>query len=191
MAIDVTTLKCPSCGAPVGANDSRCPYCGSSLYIQSFTNVYDLDPAALNMGVREFDEVLHKAPGDAAALFSRGCLNLRLGLYPKAERDFARAIQADFNAPEAYLYHAVSLARGKHIDSVGMSTLEEMKADIQAGLATGDVPGLYLLWCIIQQYCYEARGLIARPSSDELYEKACRAGATQTDVDYLYGLLAS
>lgn len=170
--------------------DARCWACGSSLYVQSFTNVYDLDPRALNMGVREFDEVLSKAPGDAAALFSRGCLNLRLGLYAKAERDFARAVQADFNAPEAYLYHAVSLARGKHIDSVPMDTIEEMKADIQAGLAAGEIAGLYLLWCIIQQYCYEERGLLARPSSDELYEKACRAGVTQADVDYLYGLLA-
>lgn len=191
MAMEVKTLNCPSCGAPVAPGNTRCPYCGSSLYVQSFTNVYDLDPQALNMGVREFDEVLRKAPGNAAALFSRGCLNLRLGLYPKAERDFARAVQADFNAPEAYLYHAVSLVRGKHIDSVSLATLEEMKSDIQAGLAAGVVPGLYLLWCIIQQYCYEERGLMARPSSDELYEKACRVGATQADVDYLYGLLAS
>lgn len=185
----ISSPECPSCGAPLPEGGTVCAYCGRTVYITTFTSMYDLSMSELKQAAGDFDAQSLRHPDDARALFSLGCCYLRLGKYAKAEKSFQDAIDLDLDNPEAYLYHAIALLGGEPMSDIGSFTAEEIAEDVRAGLAVGTIPGLYLLWSCLQSRFYEQRGLIAQPSSAELFDKAVHVGATQADIDRLFELM--
>ena len=95
----ISSPECPSCGAPLPEGGTVCAYCGRTVYITTFTSMYDLTMGELKQAAGDFDAQSLRHPDDARALFSLGCCYLRLGKYAKAEKSFQDAIDLDLDNP--------------------------------------------------------------------------------------------
>lgn len=182
-------LLCPGCGAPLDASQTMCPRCGHKVYVTTFTSAYDLSMEALGERAKQYNAEALRDPADAAALFSLGCCQLRMGRYAKAQRSFARAIDLDFDNAEAYLYHAVCLMRGEAGAAIDLYTVDRIMDDIRAGIEVNDIPGLYLLWALVTSECYEKAGLSSDYSSAQIMTFAEQRGASPADWDRLNKLI--
>lgn len=88
--VNIISLHCPVCGAPITHQQDRCDYCGSALVIRH--DLPRIDPASLNTSlinekIAEFRETLDRDPDDISAHYGLGVAYYNLRLTEDAVRE--------------------------------------------------------------------------------------------------------
>lgn len=193
----LSQVTCPGCGEPLPAGKTVCPSCGATYYVTTFNSIYDQSFEVLRQYASGYNALAGSDPNNVYALFSQACCQLRLRNYAKAKRAFGQVIDLggftsddsrSCNA-EVYLYHAVCLMHGTRGGSLDLDVARQIEDDIANGINIETLPGLYLLWAMLQRDCYEMRGLSVSPSSAEIMGYARTYGASDADWDRLNDLV--
>ena len=111
--MEIISLSCPNCGAPVSTRQNNCEYCQSPVIITSFTNIADMPLPQISKYADSYKKTLAENPDSQDLNLSIGICYLRLKMYEKASASFEKAMEDNFDNPEPFFLAAVSLLRGK------------------------------------------------------------------------------
>lgn len=112
--MEIISLSCPNCGAPVSTRQNNCEYCQSPVIITSFTNIADMPLPQISKYADSYKKTLAENPDSQDLNLSIGICYLRLKMYEKASASFEKAMEDNFDNPEPFFLAAVSLLRGKN-----------------------------------------------------------------------------
>lgn len=113
MALMVSNITCPGCGAPVDTSQKNCKYCGRPVVITSFNNVYGMEMMDVMKYKGAYQKTLDESPDNPEINLAMGMCFLKLNMMEKAYEKFEKAIEDSIENPEAYFWAAVSMLNGK------------------------------------------------------------------------------
>ena len=73
--MEIISLSCPNCGAPVSTRQNNCEYCQSPVIITSFTNIADMPLPQISKYADSYKKTLAENPDSQD-------LNLSIGIFP-------------------------------------------------------------------------------------------------------------
>ena len=187
--MQVITMNCSNCGAPVSIEDKNCVYCNSPILITSFSTIGGINPAELNKYVSTYQKVLAEVPNDKSINLSVAFCYWRLRMYEQALFYFEMAIQDSFANSEAFFYAAVCLLGGKKAFLIHRNIIDKIETYIKAARSIEN-RGIYAYFHAYIKYDYfERKFLITQPKYDELLSEAYMLGVSDYDIRRLYTLL--
>jgi tetratricopeptide (TPR) repeat protein len=187
--IEVKVIKCPNCGAALAARDKSCGYCGSPVYITTFSDVLSMPLPKLNKYVGEYKKALESDPDSASVNESIAFCYLKLGFYDKALASFEKAIEENFGSPDLYFYAAVCCFGGKNPFLHKREVVDRAEQFLSAALSIERRPAyLYLMYYIRHNY-FTRKFLNASPPARQFLDESIAAGITESDVEQIKKLL--
>ena len=190
MAHQVIDIQCPGCGAPVDTGQKECSYCHRPVVITTFNSVYDMPMPEVNKYANAYRKTLVDNPDNQDLNTSIAMCYLKLGLYDKAAVAFEKAVENNFDNPEAFFYAAICLLGGKKAFLIkDRSIINKIEEYIQAALMIEPLGIYYYFWAYIKYDYFGRKFLNTRPTWKELLAKAEQAGLSRADVDRLYEVL--
>ena len=187
--MQVITINCPNCGAPVSIDDKECSYCNSPILITSFSGVLGINSVELNKYVSSYQKILASTPNNNSINLSIAFCYLRLRMYEQALFYFEMAIQDSFANSEAFFYAAVCLLGGQKAFRIQRNIIDKIETYINAARAIEN-RGIYAYFHAYIKYDYfERKFLMTQPKYDELLKEAYRLGVSDFDIKSLYTLL--
>ncbi len=89
--MEIISLSCPNCGAPVSTRQNNCEYCQSPVIITSFTNIADMPLPQISKYADSYKKTLAENPDSQNLNLSIGICYLRLKMYEKASASFEKS----------------------------------------------------------------------------------------------------
>ena len=157
--MEIISLSCPNCGAPVSTRQNNCEYCQSPVIITSFTNIADMPLPQISKYADSYKKTLAENPDSQDLNLSIGICYLRLKMYEKASASFEKAMEDNL---EEYLNAAVMI---------------EPRAVF------------YYFMSYIKQDYYNRKFFKTSPTSEELYATAIQYGLTETDIQSFHSMI--
>ena len=102
--MEIISLSCPNCGAPVSTRQNNCEYCQSPVIITSFTNIADMPLPQISKYADSYKKTLAENPDSQDLNLSIGICYLRLKMYEKASASFEKAMEDNFDNPEPFFW---------------------------------------------------------------------------------------
>lgn len=191
MAHQILDLKCPGCGAPSGAGETVCRYCGRPVIISTFNSVYTMPMPEINRYAGAYRQALAENPENTELNRSVAMCYLKLRLYDKAQEAFEKAAEQEFDNPETFFYGAVCLLKGKRPFMTVKPVIEKIEEYINAALLIEPRGIFYYFLSYVKYDYYFCKRLNTTPDYRELLNGAVQAGLSVYDVEQLYGILGT
>ena len=191
MTIQVTTIRCPSCTAPIDTSKSVCEFCGNKVMITSFSSVANMPMPELGKHVNSYREALAQDPDNKDLNISAGMCFLKLKLYDQALAAFEKAMPMNFDNSEVFFYAAVCLLEGKMPFLHLRPTIDRVLSYVNSALSI-ETRGIYYYFLSYVKYDYFKRKfLITNPDYAALLNQANAFGVSETDKEILFSLLGT
>ena len=117
----LTTLRCPSCGAPVVWNDKTCNYCGSIVLVSQPAELALPAVAHAQKLAGQMRERLALNPYDGDAYYQLGLATFTLGRYDQAENAFDQAQRYLPGSAVAHYFKGLAMLLSKQEDILGIA----------------------------------------------------------------------
>ena len=189
MPIKVTSINCPSCGAPVSRSDKSCEFCNREIIVTNFSSVSSLPPDELQKYTSAYKVLAERDPFDSEIRISLGFCYLKLKIYDLACASFESAIEQSVSNPDVYFYTAVSLLRGKKAFLASRQTIDKIETFVNAAIDLEERPILYYFLAYIKYDFYSRKSYRTSPTYQEAHAKALAIGLNSSEVDELHGLI--
>ena len=189
MAVQVTTISCPSCGGTVDLEKKQCEYCGNALMISTFNSVDSMTVPEIGKHIKSYQQALVAEPEHKELNTSVAMCFLKLKMYDKALPCFEKAMEDNFDNSEVFFYAAVALLQGKKAFLTQRAVIDKIEEYIQAAIMIEPKGIYYYFWAYIRQDHHYRKGYMMNPNYKQLYAQAQQAGLSRTDVAALYSIL--
>ena len=187
--MEIISLSCPNCGAPVSTQQNNCEYCQSPVIITSFTNIADMPLPQINKYTSSYRKTLAENPDSQDLNLSIGICYLRLKMYEKASAAFEKAMEDNFDNPQPFFLAAVSLLQGKKPFVTLRPTIDKMEEFLNAAVMIEPRAVFYYFMSYIKQDYYNRKFFKTSPTSEELYATAIQYGLTETDIQSFHSMI--
>ncbi|MCC7164383.1 MAG: tetratricopeptide repeat protein [Anaerolineae bacterium] len=185
----LTTLRCPSCGAPVRPLDTRCDYCGSIVLVSQPAELALPAIAQAQKLAAQMRERIALNPYDGDAYYQLGLAAFTLGRYDQAENAFEQAQRYLPGSAVAYYFRGLAMLLAKQEDILGIADFRLRAIQRQLEMARELDPHLL----VTDAYLDFLRGLQLR--NREKYREAIaplqQAAKALPDLAILYKVLAA
>jgi len=190
MANEISSLACPSCGAPVEMKAKTCNFCRQPVIISTFNSVQNMTSGDLNKYAASYRKSLSENPNNPEINGSLGMCYLKLGLYDNATKAFAKAIEKDIDNSEIYFYAAISLLGGKKAFLIQRPVIDQIEQYINAAISLESSRGIYFYFQAYIKYDYYFRKKFkTEPTYEECLTTAVEAGLSENDKVQLFDIL--
>lgn len=191
MAVQISTLRCPNCGATVTMNQSVCEYCESPIMISSFNSVMDMPMPTLGKHISSYQEALATNPDDKALNTSAAMCFLKLKQYSNALAAFEKAMEFNFENSEVFFYAAVCLLNGKMPFLHVRPTIDKILSYMESAIMIEPRGIYYYFLAYIKHDYFKRKFLNVRPDYNEHLAQARQAGVSEYDINQLYALIGT
>lgn len=189
MTYQITSLKCPTCGAPVSTAREICEYCGNAVIISSFNSVYDMPLPQVNKYAGEYRKALSENPESQELNTSVAMCYLKLKMYDKALPAFEKAMEDNFDNSETFFYAAVCLLQGKKAFLHQRPTIDKILEYTNAAIMI-EPRGIYYYFIAYIKYDYFKRKFLnVTPNFRDALNTARQYGYSETDANKLFTTL--
>lgn len=185
----VVELTCPGCGARVQINQKECEFCHGPVVITSMTDIYSMSPIQLNKYTKSYEKDISENVESSEINNSLAMCYLKLGFYDKALNYFEKAIEADFNNWETYLYASVCLLGGSKPFVTSREKIDKIEQFINAGLMINECGLLRYFQAYIKYDFFKRKFLKTSPNWEECLVQANSDGVSDADINQLFLLL--
>lgn len=191
MAMQVTTLACPTCGGPVSSGMKFCEYCGNEIMITSFQSVASMPLPMVGKRMQTYQKALASDPDNKELNTSAAMCFLKLRQYGHALAAFEKAMEFNFDNSEVFFYAAVCLLEGKMPFLHFRDTVDRILSYMDSALMI-ETRGIYYYFLAYIKYDYFKRKYLnVTPDYNQLLAQARQAGVTEYDITQLYSLLGT
>lgn len=186
---NLTTLRCPSCGAPVRLNDKTCDYCGSLVLVAQPAELALPAIAQAQKLAAQMRERIALNPYDGDAYYQLGLATFTLGRYDQAENAFDQAQRYLPGSAVAHYFKGLAMLLSRQDDILGIADfrLNNIKRELETARELD--PNLY----VTDAYLNFLEGLQLR--NQEKYRQAIepllRAIKTLPDLAIVAKVLAA
>lgn len=186
---NLTTLRCPSCGAPVRLNDKTCDYCGSLVLVSQPAELALPAVAQAQKLAAQMRERIALNPYDGDAYYHLGHAAFTLGRYDQAENAFDQAQRYLPGSAVAHYFKGLAMLLSREDDILGVADfrLNTIKRELETARELD--PNLY----VTDAYLNFLQGLQLR--NQEKYRQAIeplrRAVKTLPDLAIVAKVLAA
>lgn len=142
--LNLTTLHCPNCGAPVRVNDQCCAYCGSLLLVAEPAELALPAIAQAQEIAAQMRERLALNPYDGDAYYQLGLATFTLGRYDQAENAFDQAQHYLPGSAVAHYFRGLAMLLGLQEDILGVSNFRLHEIEHEFETATRFDPNLHV-----------------------------------------------
>lgn len=191
MAVQVSTIKCPTCGAPVATDQKSCEYCGNALMITSFNTVAQMPVPAIGKHITSYQEALATEPENKALNTSVAMCFLKLKQYDHALAAFEKAMPNNFENSEVFFYAAVCLLQGKMPFLHLRPTIDKILSYMDSALMLEPRGIYYYFLAYIKHDYFKRKFLNVTPNYSQHLAQAQQAGILQSDIEQLFALLGT
>lgn len=185
----LTTLSCPSCGAPVRLHDPTCDYCGSLVLVSQPAELALPAVAQAQKLAAQMRERIGLNPYDGDAYYQLGLAAFTLGRYDQAENAFDQAQRYLPGSAVAHYFKGLAMLLAKQEDILGIADFRLRAIQRQLEMARELDPNLH----VTDAYLDFLRGLQLR--NQEKYREAIvplkSASAALPDLAIIYKVLAA
>ena len=189
MAIQVISLNCPNCNAPVNTGQEKCASCRQPILITSFSNLFDMPMSSINKYTGRYREVLSQNPENKELNNAIAMCYLKLRLYDKAIVSFEKAMEDNFNNSETFFYASVCLLQGKKAFLAQRVVIDKIEEYIQAALRIEPKGIYYYFWAYIKYDYFTRKYFRTIPTYEDTVVKAQSAGVSPNDIEQLFTIL--
>lgn len=187
--MQVISIDCPSCGAPVSLDDRECAYCNRPILISSFNSVKEMSSVELHKYIASYRKELNDRPTDRRLNRAAALCYMKLKMYDMASQAFTKTIEDNFDDAESYFYAAVSLLKGKKAFLAKRADIDKAVEYLSAANMIAP-KGIYSYFHAYIKYDYFARkSLTSPPDYKALLKEAQELGVSGYDVKVLFNLL--
>jgi tetratricopeptide (TPR) repeat protein len=189
MGNEISSLACPSCGAPVEMKAKICGYCQQPVIIATFNSVQNMTLGDLNKYANSYKKSLSENPDNPEINASLGMCYLKLCLYENAQKTFNKAIENDIDNSEIYFYAAISLLGGKKAFLTQRPVIDQIEQYINAAVAL-EPRGIYFYFLAYIKYDYFFRKHFNTvPDFEDCLKTAVSVGLSENDKVQLFDIL--
>ncbi len=185
----LTTLRCPSCGAPVQMNEPTCDYCGSIVLVSQPAELALPAIAQAQKLAAQMRERLALNPYDGDAYYQLGLATFTLGRYDQAENAFDQAQRYLPGSAVAHYFKGLAMLLAKQEDILGIADFRLRGIQRQLETARELDPNLH----VTDAYLDFLKGLQLR--NQEKYRDALaplqQAAKQLPDLAIIYKVLAA
>jgi tetratricopeptide (TPR) repeat protein len=186
---NVTTLRCPSCGAPVRLNDKTCDYCGSLVLVSQPAELALPAVAQAQRLAAQMRERIALNPYDGDAYYRLGLATFTLGRYDQAEHAFEQAQRYLPGSAVAYYFKGLAMLLARQEDILGVADfrLQAIRRELQTARELD--PNLF----VTDAYLKFLKGLELRNQAryGEAIEPLREAARTLSDLAVVHKALAA
>lgn len=185
----LTSLRCPSCGAPVRWNSKTCDYCGSVVLVSQPAEIALPAIAQAQRLAAQMRERIALNPYDGDAYYQLGLATFTLGRYDQAENAFEQAQRYLPGSAAAHYFKglAMLLARQEDVLGIGDFRLHAIQRELETARELD--PNLH----VTDAYLDLLKGLQLR--NQEKYREAIvplqQAANALPDLGIIYKVLAA
>jgi len=188
MALNVVSLKCPSCGAGITTEQKECEYCGAATIISSFSMADTLPPLAVNKHIASYREALSQEPDNREINTSVGMCFLKLRQYDHALAAFEKCMEFNFDNPDVFFCAAVCLLKGKMPFLHQRPTIDKILSYMESAMMI-ESKGIYYYFLAYIKYDYFKRKFLnTTPDYTQCLAQARAAGVSDYDIQQLYAM---
>lgn len=191
MAIQVTTLSCPTCGASIELSQKNCEYCGNALVISSFQSVESMPAPMVSKHISSYRQALTQDPDNQDLNTSVAMCFLKLKQYELALAAFEKAMPMNFDNSEVFFYAAVCLLQGKKPFLHLRPTIDKILSFMDSALMIEPRGIYYYFLAYIKHDYFKRKYLNVTPDYRQLLDQAIRSGVSECDIAGLYALLGT
>lgn len=191
MAIQVTTLSCPTCGASIELSQKNCEYCGNALVISSFQSVESMPAPMVSKHISSYRQALTQDPDNQDLNTSVAMCFLKLKQYELALAAFEKAMPMNFDNSEVFFYAAVCLLQGKKPFLHLRPTIDKILSFMDSALMIEPRGIYYYFLAYIKHDYFKRKYLNVTPDYRQLLTQAQQAGVSEYDIAGLYALLGT
>lgn len=191
MAIQVTTIVCPSCGGSVDLERKRCEFCQNPLLISSYCDIEAKPEPAIRQHVASCRKALAADPENKELNTSVAMGLLRLKQYDHALKAFEKAMESNFDNSEVFFYAAVCLLQGKMPFLHLRPTIDRILSYLESALMLEDRGIYHYLLAYIKLDYFKRKYLNVSPSYTQHLAQAGQSGYTEAEVSQLFQLLGT
>lgn len=191
MAVQVTTLSCPTCGASVSMDQKNCEYCGNPLMISSFNSVASMPMPSLGKHLQSYQQALASEPDNKELNTSVAMCFLRLKQYDHALAAFEKAMPFNFDNSEVFFYAAVCLLQGKMPFLHMRPTIDKILSYMDSALMIEPRGIYYYFLAYIKHDYFKRKFLNVTPNYSQHLAQAQQAGVSPYDIEQLFALLGT
>lgn len=181
--MEIISLSCPNCGAPVAVKDKECEYCGSPIIITSMKSAASLSTLQLNKYANSYRKTLENNPDNQDINLSIGICYLKLKLYDKALPAFEKAMENNFENPEPFYLAAMTLLKGKKPFVTPRADIDKMIEYLNAAIMIDPQAIFYYFLAYIKYDYFERKYLNTKPNYHVLIEEALAHQISPYDID--------
>ena len=191
MAIQVTTLSCPTCGASIELSQKNCEYCGNALVISSFQSVESMPAPMVSKHISSYRQALTQDPDNQDLNTSVAMCFLKLKQYELALAAFEKAMPMNFDNSEVFFYAAVCLLQGQKPFLHLRPTIDKILSFMDSALMIEPRGIYYYFLAYIKHDYFKRKYLNVTPDYRQLLTQAQQAGVSEYDIAGLYALLGT
>ena len=166
-----------------------CAYCGKPIVISGMSALSDMNPMMVNKYANTYRKALADNPDDIKLNTSIAMCYLKLKLYDQANAAFAKALEENFDNPEAFFYAAVALLKGKKAFVTPRADVDKAISYLNAANMIEPRGIQYYFLAYLKQDYYARKGLRTAPTYKDELMNAKRMGVPNADVNHLFALL--
>ena len=191
MAIQVTTLSCPTCGGSVSMDQKTCEYCGNTLMISSFQSVAEMPMPAIGKHIQSYQQALTAEPDNKELNTAVAMCFLKLKQYDHALAAFEKAMPCNFDNSEVFFYAAVCLLQGKMPFLHLRPTIDKILSYMESALMIEPRGIYYYFLAYIKHDYFKRKYLNVTPNYSQHLQQAQQAGVSEYDIGQLFALLGT
>ncbi len=191
MAVQVTTLRCPTCGGTININDNICENCQNQVLISTFNSVAEMPMPAIGKHISSYQEALATNPDNKALNTSVAMCFLKLKQYSHALSAFEKAMEFNFDNSEVFFYAAVCLLNGKMPFLQVRPTIDKILSYMDSAIAIEPRGIYYYFLAYIKHDYFKRKFLNVRPDYNEHLAQARQAGVSAHDINQLFAILGT
>ncbi len=189
MSLQVISLECPGCGAPISTDMKSCPRCKGPVIITSFNSVYDMADLQAKKYARGYQKALTANPDSSQLKASVAMCHLKLGMYDKAYEIFDQLLEDNFDDSELFFYAAVCLLKGKRPFLTQLSNVKKIQEYMDAAMLIEERGVYHLFLAYVKLDYYARKALRVSPNWQDEVKLARQYGVSAEDTRILFEML--
>lgn len=187
--MEVISLKCPGCDAPVSTEQKKCEYCGNHIIIQNLRQMERMPMLQINKYAASYRKTLEENPDHIEVNCSIGACYLKLKLYDKALAAFEKAMQDNFEMAEPYYMAAIALLEGKKAFVAQRASIDRAVDYLNSANMIEPKAIHYYFLAYIKQDYFDRKFLKTSPGYKEMLDMAAELGMTDEEADEFFDIL--
>lgn len=180
--MNVSTLKCPNCGASVSFEQTKCAYCNNNVFITSHSTVSTMNDAQINKFILSYKMALTQHPSNKNLNIATGLCLLKLGKYEQAINAFETAQLNGFDDANSFFYCAIARLKGRRPFLCQRTDIEKIENDIMVALSISPSSQHYYFLSIIRKDFYARKCLKIEPTWEYYRLQTVSLGITESDI---------